>query len=80
MYVGASILDLSKTLMFSFHYDKIVKRYGQKAKLLMTDTDSLVYHIETPDVYADMLDNIDSYDTSGYPKEHMLFSKKNAKV
>ena len=66
-YVGVSILDLSKTFMFAFHYDKIKQRYGDKAKLLMTDTDSLVYYIETEDIYEDMLQEQDAYDTSEYP-------------
>jgi hypothetical protein len=79
-YVGFSILEMSKTLMFSFHYDNIVSKYGSRAKLLMTDTDSLVYHIETADVYKDMLDDIDAYDTSDYPANHMLFDNRNKKV
>src|SRR6266853_1024656 len=54
VYLGTCILDISKLLMYEFHYDIIKQKYGDKAKLLFTDTDSLCYEIETEDVYADM--------------------------
>ena len=46
----------------------------------MTDTDSLVYHLETGDVYADMASNLDDYDTSDYPSSHPAFSVRNKKA
>ena len=78
IYVGMSILDLSKTLMYDFHYSHIQSKY-RKAKLLFTDTDSLCYHIETEDIYGDMR-NDDWFDTSNYPTDHMCHSDKNKKV
>jgi hypothetical protein len=80
IFMGASILDLSKLRMFRFHYDVIREKYCDKAKLLFTDTDSLCYHIEAPDVYADMGQMASHYDISDYPEEHLLHSKVNKKV
>ena len=80
IYVGFSILDLSKTLMYDFHYSYIKAKYGLKAKLLFTDTDSLCYEIETVDIYQDMLNDAQHFDTSDYRKDHPLYNTVNKKV
>ena len=80
IYVGFTVLELSKHLMYSFHYDHIVCNYGKKAKLLFSDTDSLCYLLETEDFYDDMSKNMDLYDTSDYPHTHRLHSLHNKKV
>ena len=71
VYLGACILDLSKTIMYDFHYNYIKPMYKDKAKLLFTDTDSLMYEIETEDFYKDISGDVkDRFDTSDYPENH----------
>ena len=68
VYLGMCILDLSKIIMYEFHYNYIKPKYGSKANLLCTDTDSLMYEIETEDFYKDISGDVkDRFDTSGYP-------------
>ena len=83
IYLGMSILDLSKTLMYDFHYNYIKKKYDKNAKLLFTDTDSLMYEIKTEDFYKDISADVEKmFDTSNYPKEHPsgIPTGKNKKV
>ena len=71
VYLGMCILDLSKTIMYNFHYNYIKPKYGAKAKLLFTDTDSFMYEIETEDFYKDISKDVkDRFDTSDYPENH----------
>ena len=83
VYLDMSILDLSKSLMYGFHYNYIKTKYGDKAKLLFTDTDSLVYEIKTKDFYKDMNPDIEKrVDTSDYPSNHPseIETGRNSKV
>ena len=73
-YVGMCIHDLSKTLMYDFHYNYIKKRYGDRAKLLFTDTDSLTYEIEAMDVYKNFWNDKDMFYNSDYPETHPIIA------
>ena len=68
-YVGMCILDLSKTLMYDFHYNYIKKKYGSRAKLGFTDRDSLRYEITTKNAYKDFRADKDKFGNSDYPKD-----------
>ena len=70
VYLGQAILDLSKTIMYEFHYDYMIPKYGDRLKLCYMDTDSLIYSIGTEDFYSDIADDIESrFNTSGYPND-----------
>ena len=65
VYLGMSILDISKTLIYEFWYDDIKPKYGDRAKLCYMDTDSFIIHIETEDFYRDIADDVERwFDTS----------------
>ena len=79
-YVGMCILDLSKTLMYNFHYNYIKKKYNNRARLLFTDMDSLTYEIEAEDVYKDFWNDTDMFDNSDYPESSPYNCNANKKV
>ena len=78
IYVGFSILDLSKLLMYKFHYEYIKNKFD--AKLLVTDVDSLVYEIKTKDVYEDFYGHKNLFDFSDYSLNSKFFDQTNKKV
>ena len=83
LYLGTSILDISKTLMYEFWYDYIEPKYGDKAKLCFTDTDSFIVNIKTEDFLEDISNDVERwFDTSNYDKndKRPLPIGKNKKV
>ena len=78
IYVGFSVLDLSKFLMYEFYYKYIKRQFN--AKLLFTDADSLVYEIKTEDVFEDFHQDKNLFDSSEYPGDSEFFDLANKKV
>ena len=82
VYLGQAILDLSKIVMYEFHYDYMKQKYNDDSlTLCYMDMDSLIYSIETDDFYADIAEDIkDRFDTSGYNPDRPLPMGLNKKV
>ena len=66
--------------MYDFYYNHLKKEYGDKVRLLYTDTDSVVIHVTTEDMYEDMRKNMQLYGTSNFLEDHPLYSTTNKKV
>ena len=83
IYLGMSILDISKTLMYEFWYDYFKPKYRDKAKLCYADTDSFITYIITEDFLEDISNDVEAwYDTSNYVENDIrpLPIGKNKKV
>ena len=78
IYVGFNILELSKLLMYQFHYDYVLKTFN--AKLLFTDTDSLAYEIKDDNVYDQCFKDKHLFDFSGCSKDSIYYDSLNKKV
>ena len=78
IYVGFTVLELSKWLMYDFHYNFIKKHFD--AELLFTDTDSLTYEIKSENVYEEFFKNRHLFDFSNYPEDPKFFDPTNQKV
>ena len=69
LYLGMSILEISKTLMYEFWYDYLKSKYNDKAKLCYIDTDNVVVNIFTEGVFEDINNDVERYfETSNYDK------------
>ena len=71
LYVGFCVLEISKHVMYEFYYNFLKAKYGDRICLLYTDTDSLIVSIKTVNVYNDMKDNVNKFDTSNYPESNI---------
>ena len=95
IFAGFTILELSKVLMYDFHYNTMKAKCNDRAKLLFTDTDSLMYHVETDDLCQDLKNDTGLYqnisngtaetlmtrlDCSEYPRDHILYDAANKKT
>ena len=81
IYLGLSILEISKILMYEFWYDYMKPKYGNNVKLCCMDTDSFIMNIKTNDFCKDISDDVDNrFDTSNYEVKRPLPTGKNKKV
>ena len=70
VYIGQAILDLSKLVMYEFHYNYMVPKFGENLKLCYMDTDSLVYQIKAEDFYTDIAGDVKKrFDTMGITRQ-----------
>ena len=77
-YNGMCILELSKVLMYEFHYDNIKNKYDNKSILLFTDTDSLMYEIKTEeDVYEDFSSSKEMFNFSNYSTKSKYYGNSS---
>ena len=81
IYLGSSILEISKILMYQFWYDYMKPKYGDNEKLCYMDTDSFIMNIKTEDFYKDIANDVEKrFDTSNYEVDRPLSTGKNEKV
>ena len=81
VYLGLSILALSKILMYEFWYDYVKPKYDEKAKLCYMDTDSFIVYIKTDDTYKNIAEDVKTrFDTSNYELDRPLPKGKNKEV
>ena len=81
LYLGLSILEINKIIMYEFWYDYVKKKYGDMVKLCYMDTDRLIMNIKTKDFYKDIAQDVEErFDTSNYDVDRPLPKGKNKKV
>ena len=81
IYLGLSVLEISKTLMYEFWYDYMKPKYGNDVKLCYMDTDSFIMKLKKKDFYEDIANNVENrFDTSNCGVKRPLPIGKNKKV
>ena len=81
IYLGLSILEISKILMYEFWYDYMKPKYNDSVKLCYMDTDSFIMNIKTEDFYKDISNDVEKrFDTSNFEVDRALSTGKNKKV
>ena len=81
IYLGLSILEISKILMYEFWYDYMKPKYNDNVRLCYMDTDSFVIHIKTNDFYKDIASDVENrFDASNYEVNRPLPTGKNKKI
>ena len=81
IYLGLSILEISKIIMYGFWYDYMKPKYNDNVKLCYMDTDSFIMNIKTNDFYEDIASDVENrFDTSNYEVNRPLPTGKNKKV
>ena len=81
VYLGLSILDLSKTVIYEFWYDYVKPKYGENAKLCYMDKGSFIVHVKPDDIYKDIAEDVDTrFDTSNFEIDRPLPKGENKKV
>ncbi|VVC27470.1 DNA polymerase, palm domain [Cinara cedri] len=83
IYIGFAVLEISKTLMYDYHYNVMKKHYSDNISLMYTDTDSLIYKIMTDDFYNDLEKNsnlLERMDTANLPQDHPCYTVDRKKI
>ena len=81
VYLGLSILDLSKKVMYEFWYHYVKPKYGGNAKICYMDTDSFIFDVKTDDIYKDIAEDLETrFDNSNFEIDRPLPKGKNKKV
>ena len=80
VYLGLSMLELSKILLHEFWYDQVKSKYGKKTKLCYMETDSFLVYIKTDDVYKDIAKDVETrFDTSNYELDRPFLQENKKK-